>query len=101
MNAPRTAPELAWSKDDPRWRFMVAGMQKLYSELDHGDRVRQVTVSFEDPDFGVLVYAISPDETEPRRYLLTDPDVADEAFDRAYVDVTPADTPSQIGDDAL
>jgi hypothetical protein len=98
---PSQAPELRWSENDPRWRFMVSALQLIYAALDHGDRVHQVTVSFESADFDPVIYAMSPDEKEPRRYMCTEPAIADDAFERAYVDITPADTPSQIGDDAL
>ena len=101
MTAHRQPPELAWSENDPRWRFMVSAVHAIYAALDHGDRVHQVTVSFEDSDFGAVIYAMSPDESEPRRYLCTDPEVADDAFDRAYVDITPESSADLAGGDVL
>jgi hypothetical protein len=98
---PHEIREVSWSAEDPRWRFMAGAMHAMYAALDHGDRVHQVTVSFESADFDQVVYAMSPDESEPRRYMCTEPAIADDAFERAYVDITPADTPTQIGDDAL
>lgn len=99
MTAPSQPPELRWSENDPRWKFMVSAMHLMYAALDHGDRVHQVTVSFEDCAFRHIIYAMSPDETEPRRYMCTEPEVADDAFGRAYVDITPESSADLAGGD--
>jgi hypothetical protein len=101
VTVPRKAPEVLWSESDPRWRFAVSAVHTMYAELDPSDAVRQVTVSFEDSDFRPVIYAMSPDESEPRRYMCTDPEVADDAFDRAYVDITPDSSADLAGGDVL
>jgi CO dehydrogenase/acetyl-CoA synthase delta subunit len=90
---PSEAPELKWSENDPRWRFLVAAAHDAYAELEHGDKVLSLTVNIEDSDFTRVTYAAFPHEHGVRRYICTDPKRAGDAFDDVYADATPEDSP--------
>ena len=84
---------------DPRWRWLAGALEEIYGAMGRGDQVTSLTVAFEDPDFARVAYTMAPGDQQVGRFVCLDPDAADEAFDRAFADVTPDDTPELAGGD--
>jgi hypothetical protein len=86
---------------DPRWHWLIHGAELIYAELGPGDMPRSLTLSFEDPDFACVLYSVFWGEPGMQRFMCTDPESASSTFDEAYVDITPDDTPEEIGGDLV
>lgn len=74
---------------DPRWHWLANALCDLHEQLGPGDQVTALNLAVTDDQSAGIVYSAAPGDPEIGRYQCIDPDVAADAFDQNYVDLTP------------